>query len=425
MDNTPEPEPEDVRAHLLGGVHKVEVIEKEALLKKFSVQPSVMFRQRDELYFDFKSGLTDTSTIRPLIEEDPNVRETLSQMEGHLANWWKQAREDFAKLAPDPSSGNGGHSFLPEVRRSLISSLKTQLVPVRVLDEFQVAGVFVNWWDRIKYDLKTIMINGWSPTLIPDRYLIDAFFQKEAEEIEELEIGAGEAESALNDAVEAAQLALEYEGEEDETITAALMRKELAGEIKDLRKSRDPSVETDLKRLEQALDDLKKAQQKVKDLEQGLQKARFDLLVKLGLKRFGEDEETWDARRLKEQAERELVELEGSGSEEDKQLKAKAKRLRDDISTLRRRIEAIERLAESIGGVVTDTEAKALILQKHHDLVAEQLNRYLFAEKRALALVFEHLWDKYSSSEEHLKTELQKSELKLSSFFEQLQYLTK
>ncbi len=425
VDNTPEPEPEDVRAHLLGGVPKVEVIDKEPLLKKFGVQPAVVFKGRDERYFDFKSEITETGTIRALIEEDSHVRETFSQMEGHLANWWKQAREDFAKLAPDLSSGNGGHSFLPEVRRSLISSLKTQLVSVRVLDEFQVAGVFVNWWDGIKYDLKTIMINGWSPTLIPDRYLIDAFFQKEAKEIEELEIGAGEAESALNDAVEAAQLALEYEGEEDENITAALMRKELAGEIKDLKKSTDPSVETDLKCLEQALDDLKKAQQKVKDLEQQLTKARFDLSVKLGLKRFGADEETWDARRLKEQAERELVELEGLGSEQDKQLKAKAKRLRDDISTLQRRIEAIVRLADSIGGMITDTEAKALILQKHHDLVAEQLNRYLSAEKRALSFVFEHLWDKYSSSEEHLKTDLQRSEVRLLSFLEQLQYLTK
>src|SRR5208282_5229887 len=119
-----------------------------------------------------------------------------------------------------------GHSFLPEVRRSLISSLKTQLVPVGVLDEFQVAGVFVNWWDGIKYDLKTIMTNGWSPTLIPDRYLIDEFFQTEAKEIEDLEAAVGEKESTLAEAVEAAQSLMEYEAEEDEKITPALMRKE-------------------------------------------------------------------------------------------------------------------------------------------------------------------------------------------------------
>jgi hypothetical protein len=141
------------------------------------------------------------------------------------------------------------------------------------------------------------------------------------------------------------------------------------------------------------------------------------------LKRFGADEETWDARRLKEQADRELFEL--GKAEDDKKQKAKAKRLRSDISTLQRRIDAIVRLAESIGGMITDGEAKALILQKHHDLVAEQLNRYLSAERQALALVFEHLWDKYSRSEQQLITSWRDSELKLSSFLTQLQFLAK
>ena len=76
---------------------------------------------------------------------------------------------------PETISREGFSSFLrlggrdlPEVRLTLIDSLTQQLVPIGVLDEFQVAGVFVNWWDGIKYDLKTIMTNGWSPTLIPD-----------------------------------------------------------------------------------------------------------------------------------------------------------------------------------------------------------------------------------------------------------------
>jgi type I restriction enzyme M protein len=423
VDNTPEPEPEDVKAHLLGGVPKVEVFDKEALLKKFGVQPSVVLKERTERYFDFNSDIADAGTISAVIEGDPNVRQASSQMEGHLASWWKQARGDFAKLAPDPSSENGGRSFLPEVRRSLIYSLKEQLVPVGILDEFQVAGVFVNWWDGIKYDLKTIMINGWSPTLIPDHYLIDAFFQKEAKEIEELELLVGEAESALNDAVEAAQSALEYEPDEDESITAALMLKELTATIKDLNASKDPSLDIDRTRFRQALSSLKKSQEELKALEKQLTKAQFDLSVKLGLKRFGADEETWDARRLKGQAERELSEL--GEVEDDKKQKAKAKRLKSDISTLQRRIEAIVRLAESIGGMVTDAEAKELILQKHYDLVTEQLNRYLTSERRSVSLVFEHLWEKYSRSEERLRAEWKKSETELTSFLEQLQYIAK
>lgn len=60
----------------------------------------------------------------------------------------------------------------------MLDTIKEKFVPIGVLDKFQVAGVFVNWWDNIKYDLKTIMQNGWDAGLIPDDYLIAEFFPK-------------------------------------------------------------------------------------------------------------------------------------------------------------------------------------------------------------------------------------------------------
>jgi restriction endonuclease S subunit len=39
-----------------------------------------------------------------------------------------------------------------------------------VLDEFQSAAVFVNWWQQIRYDLKTVVSTGWHHALIPDSY---------------------------------------------------------------------------------------------------------------------------------------------------------------------------------------------------------------------------------------------------------------
>ena len=51
-----------------------------------------------------------------------------------------------------------------------------------------------------------------------------------------------------------------------------------------------------------------------------------------------------------------------------------------------------------MGGVITAAEAKALILRKHHDLVTDQLERYLGAERRRLVQVFDALWSKYSVS---------------------------
>lgn len=118
-------------------------------------------------------------------------RQTLATMRSHLSAWWSAAQADFpgwppaqtpltqGLLAPTFKESGGAYltltgADLPDVRRSLLDSLKQQVTPLGVLDDFQVAGVFVNWWDNIKYDLKTIMASGWSTALIPDAYVVAA-----------------------------------------------------------------------------------------------------------------------------------------------------------------------------------------------------------------------------------------------------------
>jgi hypothetical protein len=58
-----------------------------------------------------------------------------------------------------------------------------------------------------------------------------------------------------------------------------------------------------------------------------------------------------------------------------------------------------------VGGVITEAEAKELILQKHHELVSEQLDRYLNGEARNLCETFENFWEKYAVSGNELEQE--------------------
>ena len=126
---------------------------------------------------------------------------------------------------------------MPEVRHELLTTLKDKLIPLCVLDEFKSAGVFVNWWQQIRYDLKTIISTGWHHSLIPDDYLIAEFFQAEADAIEALEAQISEAQSELAEAVETAQEVAGYEPEEDEKVTAAVIKKALKELIDDLKGS--------------------------------------------------------------------------------------------------------------------------------------------------------------------------------------------
>jgi len=440
VDNTPPPEPEDVRAHLLGGVPKSEVAAQTPLLQKFRLDPGLIFQERDTEYYDFREEMGERAALKTAIEGDSQVQAVLAEMRARLGEWWATAQDDFARLAPgpspqpSPSEGEGamresggayltlGGERLPEVRRALLDSLLARLTPLGVLDGFQVAGVFVNWWDGIKYDLKTILTNGWSPALIPDPYLIAAFFQAEADELERLAAELGEAESGLEESVAAAQELLEYEADEDETITAALMKRELAAAVKEWKEQRGAQARVEEQRHEKALAAIKGGEESIRSLKRTSKEKQFELELKLVLKRFGPEEESAENRQLLQQAAAELAELEAIAKPDAEQKKRMAA-LKRDSKTLQERIDGLERLTAEVGGVISEEEARTLILRKHHDLVAEQLERYLGAEQRRLVQMFENLWEKYAVANTVLESKREDTMGQLYGVLSRLRYL--
>ena len=176
VDNTPDPEPEDVQAHLIGGIPEVEVAALTDDFAKFGLTSDLLFEPERPAYLAFRESIDARPAIRATLEASPALLGALTRHHDSLESWWAVARGDFAQLQ---HAGNGGKK-MPEVRHELLTTLKAKLVPLGVLDEFKGAGVFVNWWQQIRFDLKTIVSTGWHHTLIPDEYLIAEYFQAEA-----------------------------------------------------------------------------------------------------------------------------------------------------------------------------------------------------------------------------------------------------
>jgi type I restriction enzyme M protein len=149
VDNTPDPEPEDVQAHLIGGVPQAEVTGKSTDFAKFGTGPDALFHSDRAGYLAFLPSVTTKSAIKVTLEADLELQRTIARHHAALDAWWIVARDDFALLRDGKK--------LPEVRHELITALKAKLVPLSVLDEFKSAGVFVNWWQQIRYDLKTVV----------------------------------------------------------------------------------------------------------------------------------------------------------------------------------------------------------------------------------------------------------------------------
>jgi type I restriction enzyme M protein len=168
VDNSPPPEPHDVRAHLLGGVPVAEVEAKRALFEALGFDSGHAFVQgsvapsppetgerdgvRGNSYFDFAPSVTDRSAIRPLVENDPGVQARVRALRDALAAWWVA---HAARLAGLPQ-----HRELNRVRSEFLDTFVSALAPLGTLDRFKLSGVIATWWTETLPDFKTLLENG-------------------------------------------------------------------------------------------------------------------------------------------------------------------------------------------------------------------------------------------------------------------------
>ena len=107
----------------------------------------------------------------------------------------------------------------------------------------------------------------------------------------------------------------------------------------------------------------------------------------------------------------------------DKTDKKKITALEKDQAVIKGRLAKTDRLMATIGGQLTEAEARQLILQKLYDIAKAELTRYLNAERRILLAVLENLWDKYAVSSQELEAERSQTLTELNQFLNKLGYL--
>jgi len=142
VDNSPQPEPHDVRAHLLGGVPIVEVTSRHLLFESLGFSPVHVFVSRadDTMYLDFAPSLTDRTALRSLIENDPGVRARIEDLTRAMCVWWTN---HAARLTELPTQRN-----LNAVRTEFLDTFVAAIMPLGILDRFKLAGVIATVVDR-------------------------------------------------------------------------------------------------------------------------------------------------------------------------------------------------------------------------------------------------------------------------------------
>jgi type I restriction enzyme M protein len=170
VDNSPPPEPQDVRAHLNGGVPLAEIDALQGWLDNFPDTRDLLFhpREGDATYADFASAIQAKDSIKPLIESAPGVLRKHAEHQAALDRWWAVEVREIEAL---PARRN---RF--QLRRHLLDSIAEALVPQGVMDLHQVGGGFAAYMKDLEADFKSIDASVWGPELIPDEDILQSQF---------------------------------------------------------------------------------------------------------------------------------------------------------------------------------------------------------------------------------------------------------
>ena len=214
-DTTPEPEPQDVRAHLRGGIPRGEVAMKSVLFAAHGLKPERLLISLDDDYFDFPKQIEKRADLRAAIESDDGVRTAENVARRAIDEWW------WTIVTPDIEKIPSGGS-LADLRGKLIASFEQALRPSGLLDHAQVSGIIAKWWWDAQPDLKALAARGFcglteawqtsvldalaepkSPTNPLEHRLSGALLSDYLGTLEELEAQASEFDAAINGATTA------------------------------------------------------------------------------------------------------------------------------------------------------------------------------------------------------------------------------
>ena len=219
-DNAPPPEPHDVRAHLHGGVPKIEIDAHRPAFERHGINVDDLFTERDDDYVDLAEL---DRPIEEVIADKARPRE--EELRYELERLWTDAAKRILAL------DNGGN--LTGLRSELIELFQQPLADIGPLDRFQAAGIIARWWDDHAFDLETLdtrgitgVIDAWLTTAqasqddkngtpLTDQPLMAALAPKMIEERQQLDAKAAELDATIKSSQASGDDEDEAEDDED------------------------------------------------------------------------------------------------------------------------------------------------------------------------------------------------------------------
>ena len=156
-DNSPPPEPQDVRAHLHGGVPMAEIDDAADLLARAGLNAlEVLFADRGDGYAEWCHNIASPKgreAAHAAIGYAVTQRATASPW----TQWWADTVEPTLRALPDRPN-------LAGLRKQLVENFTAHMAPVG-MDHFAAAGMAATWWEDSVHEFQTAASRGWKAVI--------------------------------------------------------------------------------------------------------------------------------------------------------------------------------------------------------------------------------------------------------------------
>ncbi len=388
VDNSPAPEPHDVKAHLNGGIPAVEINALQSYWDNYTGLQQALFSASDKAasdktgYENFSEALSDKAAIKTTIETYPALIQKHQALSDQLNNWWNNTfAPAFHKLGDELTGSKGVFAL----RRESLNSIVDALLPEKLLSIYQIRGAMANNFKNSEAELKSIANSGWNAELIPDEEILQSQFPQVLADIKKDQARVNELDALFAAANEVSDDEDSADGNDEENESGVLPK----AQVKELKASQ--------KENNGQLRDLKKELRFAKKEDEARAK-----VLEIQIEGLNKANTTIDEKLVQHTAlEKEFKVLKAGIKEAEKK--------KDDL---------VEKAREKI----TPEEAKELIEKRFKQLMQASFDQYLRQLVTHLVKAVENLHGKYAITVKDILTERDQQAELLDGFLQELGY---
>ena len=395
VDNAPPPEPQDVHAHLQGGIPENEINALKDYFNCYTGLEAKLFEPLKPKYLKFTDTMVHKEDIKKLFDESEEIKTAFSRYKNAINDWWKEQQSTLEQL---PEGKVSVFDLYHQFSKSLTEALKfnnqrnpkiSLISGQDILDEFKSRGSFAAYWESITNDIKSVDASGWNAELIPDDEILQSQFPEVLKELKDNEARRDELQAKFD---EVNELEDDVWNEEDYEVWRSKELKEHKDGIKALKGER------------------KEADKEYKNLQKRIKAKAVD-----------SEQLTIDSKKLKTEIDRLDEQIEAA-----EQRFAKHTELEEELKTCKKKIKEIkdrkQALVDKARLLITPEEAKDLILKRWLRILQQTVNDYLQAHQRQLLQAVENVWEKYTTPLHSILEEREKETELLNRFLVELGY---